>query len=91
FSPKKLAGMGIGLQQVSDALRAQNAVQPAGVLRTEHENIALHVSGALTTADSLRAITLHINDRYIPLTDIATIHLENTEPPEPTFRVNGKP
>ncbi|MDF7662671.1 efflux RND transporter permease subunit [Erwiniaceae bacterium L1_54_6] len=91
FSPRQLAGMGITLQQVSDALKAQNAVEPAGTLRTDRENVSLHVSGALTSEESLQAVTLHINGRYIPLTDIATLHRETAEPPSPVFRVNGKP
>ncbi|WP_368528247.1 efflux RND transporter permease subunit [Enterobacter cloacae] len=91
FSPARLAGMGLDIQQVAEALRAQNAVVPAGIMRTGQENIALHVSGALTSEESLRAVTLHINNRYIPLTDIATLTRESAEPPSPAFRVNGKP
>ncbi|HCI8579219.1 TPA: efflux RND transporter permease subunit [Enterobacter cloacae] len=91
FSPARLAGMGLDIQQVAEALRAQNAVVPAGIIRTGQENIALHVSGALTSEESLRAVTLHINNRYIPLTDIATLTRKSAEPPSPAFRVNGKP
>ncbi|MDS6631396.1 efflux RND transporter permease subunit [Klebsiella michiganensis] len=65
--------MGLTIQQVADALKAQNAVAPAGTLRTGQENITLNVSGALRSEASLRAVILHINDRYLPLTDIATI------------------
>lgn len=91
FSPRRLNGMGLDLQQVSDAIKAQNDVVPAGSLRTDRENIALRVSGTLTSAESLQAITLHIGDRFIPLTDLATVSLQPAEPPAPTFRVNGVP
>ncbi|MFN2049058.1 efflux RND transporter permease subunit [Pantoea agglomerans] len=91
FSPRKLNGMGLDLQQVSDAIKAQNDVVPAGSLRTDRENIALRVSGTLTSVENLRAITLHIGERFIPLTDLATISLQPAEPPAPTFRVNGVP
>mgnify|MGYP002134067678 CR=1 FL=1 len=91
FSPARLAGMGLDIQAVADALRAQNAVVPAGTMRTEKENMAIKVSGALTTEESLRAVTLHVNNRYIPLTDIATVTREIAEPPAPAYRVNGKP
>ncbi|WP_320752006.1 efflux RND transporter permease subunit, partial [Enterobacter roggenkampii] len=90
FSPARLAGMGLDIQAVADALRAQNAVVPAGTMRTEKENMAIKVSGALTTEESLRAVTLHVNNRYIPLTDIATVTREIAEPPAPAYRVNGK-
>ena len=91
FSPRQLAGMGLDLQQVTDALKAQNSVAPAGMLRSDQENIALRVSGALASEQSLRSVTLHIAGRYIPLTDIATISRQNAEPPAPAFRVNGQP
>ncbi len=91
FSPRQLAGMGLDLQQVTDALRAQNVVAPAGAIRTSTENIALRVSGAFQSEESLRAITLHINGRYVPLTDIATITRQTAQPPAPLFRVNGQP
>ena len=91
FSPRRLDGMGLDLQQVSDALRSQNDVVPAGSLRTDRENIALRVSGTLTSVASLQAVTLHIGQRFIPLTDLATISLQSAEPPAPEFRVNGVP
>ncbi|MDR6827671.1 multidrug efflux pump subunit AcrB [Bosea sp. BE271] len=89
FSPRKLAALGLDSQKVMDALRAQNAVQPAGVVRTSTEKIALRVSGAFTSEESLRAITLRIGERYVPLTDLATISRLPADPPAPTFRVNG--
>ncbi|MFE8101918.1 efflux RND transporter permease subunit [Brenneria goodwinii] len=91
FSPRKLAGMGLDLQQVTDALKAQNEVVPTGELRTAKENIALRVSGALSSEESLRAVTLRIDGRYLPLTDIAAISRQPVEPPAPAFQVNGKP
>jgi multidrug efflux pump subunit AcrB len=91
FSPRQLAMMGLDLQQVGDAIKSQNVVVPAGVLRSDRENISLRVSGALASEQSLRAITLHIANRYIPLTDIATISRQNAQPPAPAFRVNGQP
>lgn len=91
FSPRTLAGMGLSLQQVTDALQAQNALSPAGVIRTDSDNIALRVSGAFNSEQSLRAVTLHINDRYIPLTNIVTLTRVAAEPPTPLYRVNGKP
>jgi multidrug efflux pump subunit AcrB len=91
FSPRQLAGMGLDVQQVSEALKAQNAVEPSGTIRTGNDNVALRVSGALTSEESLRGVTLHINDRYIPLTDIATVTRQIAEPATPVFRVNGQP
>lgn len=91
FSPRQLSAMGLDLQQVAEALRAQNVVEPAGSVRTATDNIALRVSGAFNSEASLRAVTLHVNDRYVPLTAIATITRRPAEPPAPLFRVNGQP
>lgn len=87
FSPRQLSAMGLDLQQVADALRAQNLVEPAGIARTAGDTVALRVSGAFSSEESLRAVTLRVNNRYIPLTDIASI----IRRPAPLFRVNGQP
>lgn len=91
FSARKMAGMGITLAQITDALEAQNAITPAGTVRTAQENIALRVTGAFTSLESLQNIILHIDGNYIPLRDIAAVSLEDKEPPAPLFRVNGQP
>ncbi|QDY44114.1 efflux RND transporter permease subunit [Candidatus Pantoea soli] len=91
FSPRRLASMGLSLQQVSDALQAQNAVEPAGTVRTADDLIALRVSGAWRSAASLQAVTLYLNGHYVPLTAIATVTLQAADPPAPLFRVNGQP
>ncbi|MBI0529529.1 efflux RND transporter permease subunit, partial [Dickeya dianthicola] len=91
FSPRQLAGMGLDLQQVTAALQAQNAVSPTGAIRTDNDKVALRVSGAFVSEESLRQVTLHIGGRFIPLTDIATVYRQAAEPPAPAFRVNGQP
>ncbi|BAN96120.1 acriflavin resistance protein [Plautia stali symbiont] len=91
FSPRQLSAMGLDLQQVAEALQAKKVVEPAGRVRTATDNIALRVSGAFNSEASLRAVTLRVNDRYVPLTAIATITRRPAEPPAPLFRVNGQP
>lgn len=91
FSLHKLAGMGITADRVADALKQQNAVVSAGTLRTPGENIALRVSGAFTSEQSLRQVTLNIAGRFIPLADIASVTRDIADPPAPAFRVNGEP
>src|SRR5262249_627490 len=46
FSTEKLAGLGIDRADLVAALRAQNAVSPAGTLQTGAERLALRVSGS---------------------------------------------
>jgi len=91
FSPEKLAGLGLSLKQVTTMLQQQNAIVPAGVIRTGSERIDLQVSGAFKSEKSLQNIVLHIDGDFVPLTQIATIHRVLKTPPEPEFRVNGQP
>ncbi|WP_377298013.1 efflux RND transporter permease subunit [Rhizobium sp. SGZ-381] len=91
FSTRKIAALGIDQQAVIDTLQAQNAVTQSGVVEAGSERIALRVSGQFTSEESLRAINLRINDRYFPLTDIATIRRGYVDPPSALFRFKGEP
>jgi multidrug efflux pump subunit AcrB len=91
FSPAKLAALGLNFNQVLAAIADQNAVVPAGEISTENENILVEVSGALPTEGSLEAINLFVNNRFYPLTELATVKRGYVDPPTKMFRVNGKP
>ncbi|MDP1177519.1 hypothetical protein Q6244_27460, partial [Klebsiella pneumoniae] len=62
-----------------------------GTARTAGDNVALSVIGAFSSEDSLRAVTLRVNNRYSPLTDIASIVRRSGVPPAPLFLVSGEP
>ncbi|MGY4303226.1 multidrug efflux pump subunit AcrB [Bradyrhizobium sp. USDA 4369] len=91
FSPRKVAALGIDQRTILNALQAQNAVSPSGVLQAGPERIAVRVSGQFSSEESLKAINLRINDRFFPLTDVATISRGYEDPPTSLFRVNGQP
>ena len=83
--------LGIDQQSVITTLQAQNAVTQSGVVEAGAERIALRVSGQFTSEESLKAINLRINDRFFPLTDIATIKRGYVDPPSSLFRFKGEP
>jgi len=91
FSTEKLAGLGIDRAALIAALQAQNAVSPAGTLQTGDEQIALRVSGAFESELDILAINIVSNGRLIRLGDIADVRRIYVDPPQPMFRVNGKP
>jgi multidrug efflux pump len=91
FSTEKLAGLGIDRGEVIAALRAQNAVNPAGDLQTGDEKLALRVSGAFDSELDILAVNIASNGRLVRLGDIAEIRRVYVDPPQPMFRVNGKP
>ncbi|MFF0922970.1 efflux RND transporter permease subunit [Rhizobium leguminosarum] len=91
FSTRQIAALGIDQQSVIQTLQAQNAVTQSGFVDAGPERIALRVSGQFTSEDSLRSINLRINDRFFPLTDVATIKRGYVDPPSALFRFNGEP
>ena len=91
FSTEKLAGLGIDRADLIAALRAQNAVAPAGTLQTGEEKLALRVSGAFQSELDILAVNVASNGRLIRLADIAEVRRAFVDPPQPMFRVNGKP
>jgi multidrug efflux pump len=91
FSTQKLAGLGIDRAALIAALQAQNAVSPAGTLQTGDEKLALRVSGAFDSELEILAVNIASNGRLIRLGDIADVRRIYVDPPQPMFRVNGKP
>ncbi|WP_370677845.1 efflux RND transporter permease subunit [Pleomorphomonas sp. PLEO] len=90
FVPAKLAAYGLDPEKIMAALSAQNAVTPAGIIRYPDEKVSLRVSGAFASEESLKAVTLRLGDRFVPLSDLATIARVATDPPSPLFRSNGE-
>lgn len=91
FSTRQLAAMGIDREQVIAELQAQNAVAPAGVVQAGNEKVTVRVSGAFTSEESLRAISLRANDKFYRLADLAQVRRGYADPPTPIFRYNGEP
>ncbi|WP_374545535.1 efflux RND transporter permease subunit [Rhodoblastus sp.] len=91
FSTRKIAALGLDIQSVMNTLAAQNAVTPSGFVQAGPERIAVRVSGQFSSEDSLSAINLRVNDRFFPLTDIATVKRGYVDPPTKLFRFKGEP
>ena len=91
FSMQRLAGLGIDRSALIAALQAQNVVSPAGVIQTGNEQLLLRVTGAFESEEDLRNINFVAGGRMIRLRDIADIRRGFADPPQPLFRVNGKP
>ncbi|RDJ02973.1 efflux RND transporter permease subunit [Rhizobium grahamii] len=91
FSTRKIAALGINRADLIATLQAQNAVTQSGFVQTGPERIALRVGGRFISEETLRGINLRVNDRFFPLTDVATITRGYVDPPTSLFRFNGKP
>jgi multidrug efflux pump len=91
FSTRQLAGLGIDRPALIAALQAQNAVMPAGSLQTGDEKLSIRVTGAFKSENDLLDVNFVSNGRLIRLRDIANVRRSLADPPQPMFRVNGKP
>ncbi|ACB95033.1 efflux RND transporter permease subunit [Beijerinckia indica] len=91
FSTEKLAGLGIDRTALVAALQAQNAVSPSGVIQTGNERLQIRVSGEFKSEQDILDVNVLSNGRLIRLRDIAEVRRANVDPPQPVFRVNGKP
>ena len=91
FSTRKIAALGLDVRSIMASLQGQNAVAPSGVFQEGPERISVRVNGQFTSEASLNAVNLRINDRFFPLTDVATITRGYADPPRTLFRYNGQP
>jgi multidrug efflux pump len=91
FSTRKIAALGLDVRSIMASLQGQNAVAPSGVFQEGSERISVRVNGRFTSEASLNAVNLRINDRFFPLTDVATITRGYVDPAKTLFRYNGQP
>jgi len=91
FSAEKLAGLRLDRRALIQAVQAQNAVTPAGVVQTAEEKISVEVTGGFKTEEDLREINFVANGQIFRLSDIATVRRGSADPPQAMFRINGQP
>ncbi|ATV19359.1 multidrug transporter AcrB [Pseudomonas avellanae] len=86
LSNVKLATLGLPLQDVQQALEAQNAVSSAGFYETSSERIQVRVSGRFQTVDEIRNFPLRVGNRTLRISDLAEVHRGFNDPPAPRMR-----
>ncbi|WP_122688123.1 efflux RND transporter permease subunit [Pseudomonas viridiflava] len=86
LSNVKLATLGLPLQQVQQALQAQNAVSSASFFETSSERIQLRVSGQFQSVDEIRNFPIRVGDRTFRISDLADVHRGFNDPPAPRIR-----
>ena len=93
---RRLAQLGIDMNQVVAQLNAQNAVEGAGVFSNERSTVQMRVNGAFNAVEQLRALPIRtVNPangqaRSLKLGDIATIRRAYQDPPTTKVRHQGK-
>ena len=87
ISQKRLAQLGLDMNQVIAQIGAQNAVEGAGVLNAGTENLQVRVAGQFNTVDELkrfpiRAVNVNTGAAsLIKLGDIADVRRDYVDPP----------
>ena len=91
FSMQQLASLGLDRRALLAALQTQNVIRPAGIIQTGNERISIRVSGSFETEQDILDINFVADGRLLRLSDIAQVRRGFTDPPQPMFRVNGRP
>jgi multidrug efflux pump subunit AcrB len=86
----RLAKLDLTPQQIADAVNAQNAVAPSGLVTTRDDRVYIRPSGQYRTVEQLADTLLTVNGRTIRLGDIATLSRGYTDPTSESMRFDGK-
>ena len=91
ISQKRLAVLGLDMQQVLAALGQQNALESAGAVQAQQDVVQVRVAGAFNSVEQLRAMPIRAaNGTQMRLGDIAQIGLGYVDPAQVVVRHNGK-
>ena len=96
ISQRRLAQLGLDMNQVIAQLGAQNAVEGAGVLNAESQNLQVRVAGQFQSVEALRQLPIRaVNPGTgqagnLRLGDIADIRRGLVDPPAVTVRHQGR-
>ena len=96
ISSKRLAQMGLDMNQIINQIGAQNAVEGAGVLNAGSENLQVRVGGQFNSVDELKRFSIRaVNPATgvastLRLSDIAEVRRDYSDPPAVMVRHQGK-
>ena len=91
ISQKRLAQLGLDMNQVLAQLGQQNAVEPAGTVQTPLDVVQVRVGGQFNTVEELAEMPIRgTSGNQLRLKDIATIGKGYVDPPAVKVRHQGK-
>ena len=97
LSGKRLAQLGLDLHQVIGQIGTQNAVESAGVLNADSQNLQVRVGGQFRSIDELGQLPIRVVNpatgvaSMTRLGDVATIKRGYSDPPAVKVRHQGEP
>ena len=88
---QRLAGLGLSMEDVIDALQRGNREDPAGRLRMSRQELSGRISGRFTSVEQIAELPLHLdNGEVIHLQEVAEV-IDTHEDERLRVRVNGVP
>jgi multidrug efflux pump subunit AcrB len=78
---QRLAQLGIGLEQIADALEAHNRLLPAGLIETSGPRMYWRLDADLADPEAVADVPLRIGEQLIRLGDLARIERGYEDPP----------
>ena len=87
----KLAQLGISPDLIASVLKNQNAMNPAGMVETQTDDVYMRVTGQFDSVEAIQNLAIRANGKTFRLGDIATVERKYVEPAEPKMYFNGHP
>ncbi|MDF1668260.1 MAG: efflux RND transporter permease subunit [Roseovarius sp.] len=90
---RRLAAVGVQIQQVLSDLSAQNVILPAGQLDADGTNLILEANGDLTTVAEVEAVLTKVPglNGLVRLKDLMNVRRGYVDPPQKPIYFNGEP
>jgi len=90
---RRLAAVGVQIQQVLSDLSAQNVILPAGQLDADGTNLILEANGDLTTLAEVEAVLTKVPglNGLVRLKDLMNVRRGYMDPPQKPIYFNGEP
>ena len=90
---RKLAAVGVQMQQLLDDLQAQNVILPAGELNADGAKIVLEANGDLRTVEEIGGVLTKVSGLagFVRLSDLVEVRRGYVDPKETPVFFNGEP
>ncbi len=90
---RKLASVGVQMQQLLDDLTAQNVILPAGEIDADGTRIVLEANGDLANVDEIRGVLTKVSGLagYVRMSDLVEVRRGYVDPKETPVFFDGQP
>ncbi|MEM8878120.1 MAG: efflux RND transporter permease subunit [Pseudomonadota bacterium] len=90
---KKLASVGVQIEQLLNDLSSQNVILPAGEIDADGTRIVLEANGDLSSVDEVRGVLTRVQGKsgFVRLSDLVEIRRGYIDPKDTPVFFNGRP